>query len=105
MDFPEFLALMARKMNTEDIEEEMKEAFRVFDKDGNGFISAAELRHVMVNLGERLTDDEVEEMITEADMAGDGQINYEGGWSERQGTDISTMKVGGLSDRGRTDQL
>ena len=42
MDFPEFLALMARKMNTEDIEEELKEAFRVFDKDGNGFISAGE---------------------------------------------------------------
>lgn len=40
MDFPEFLALMARKMNTEDIEEELKESFRVFDKDGNGFISA-----------------------------------------------------------------
>lgn len=78
MDFPEFLALMARKINTEDIEEEMKEAFRVFDKDGNGFISTAELRHVMVNLGERLTDEEVEEMIREADMAGDGQINYEG---------------------------
>ncbi|ELT93937.1 hypothetical protein CAPTEDRAFT_147994 [Capitella teleta] len=77
MDFPEFLALMARKMNSEDIEEEMKEAFRVFDKDGNGFISTAELRHVMVNLGERLADDEVEEMIREADMAGDGQINYE----------------------------
>ena len=78
MDFPEFLALMARKLNTEDIEEEMKEAFQVFDKDGNGFISTAELRHVMVNLGERLCDEEVEEMVKEADMAGDGQINYEG---------------------------
>ena len=44
MDFPEFLALMQRKMNSEDIEEEVKEAFRVFDKEGNGFISAAELR-------------------------------------------------------------
>ena len=78
MDFPEFLALMACRMNKEDIEEEMKEAFRVFDKDGNGFISAAELRHVMVHLGERLSDAEVEEMIREADIAGDGQINYEG---------------------------
>jgi calmodulin len=39
------------------------QAFKVFDKDGNGFISAAELRHVMTNLGEKLTDEEVDEMI------------------------------------------
>ncbi|VDK67740.1 unnamed protein product [Anisakis simplex] len=49
----------------------------VFDKDGNGFISAAELRHVMTNLGEKLTDEEVDEMIREADIDGDGQVNYE----------------------------
>ena len=47
------------------------------DKDGNGFISAAELRHIMTNLGEKLTDEEVDEMIREADIDGDGQINYE----------------------------
>ncbi|XP_028058570.1 putative calmodulin-3 [Camellia sinensis] len=77
IDFPEFLNLMARKMKDTDSEEELKEAFRVFDKDQNGFISAAELRHVMTNLGEKLTDEEVDEMIREADVDGDGQINYE----------------------------
>ncbi|KAF3708556.1 Protein STPG4 [Channa argus] len=41
--------------------------------DGNGYISAAELRHVMTNLGEKLTDEEVDEMIREADIDGDGQ--------------------------------
>jgi len=41
-------------------------------------ISAAELRHVMTNLGEKLTDDEVDEMIREADLDGDGTVNYEG---------------------------
>ncbi|KAK1313797.1 hypothetical protein QJS10_CPA06g02340 [Acorus calamus] len=60
-----------------DSEEELKEAFKVFDKDQNGFISAAELRHVMTNLGEKLTDEEVDEMIREADVDGDGQVNYE----------------------------
>ena len=42
-----------------------------------GFISAAELRHVMTNLGETLTGDEVDERIRESDVDGDGQINYE----------------------------
>lgn len=78
IDFPEFLTMMARKMKDQDSEEEIREAFRVFDKDGNGFISAAELRHVMTNLGEKLTDEEVDEMIREADIDGDGQVNYEG---------------------------
>lgn len=55
IDFPEFLTMMARKMKDTDSEEEIREAFRVFDKDGNGFISAAELRHVMTNLGEALS--------------------------------------------------
>ncbi|KAG6521423.1 hypothetical protein ZIOFF_018542 [Zingiber officinale] len=77
IDFPEFLNLMGRKMKDTDSEEELKEAFRVFDKDQNGFISAAELRHVMTNLGEKLTDEEVDEMIREADVDGDGQINYD----------------------------
>ncbi|XP_073317374.1 calmodulin-2 isoform X1 [Primulina huaijiensis] len=86
IDFPEFLNLMARKMKDADSEEELKEAFKVFDKDQNGFISAAEtyciipisqLRHVMTNLGEKLTDEEVDEMMREADVDGDGQVNYE----------------------------
>ena len=34
----------------------MRESFRVFDKDGNGFLSAAELRHIMTNLGEKLRE-------------------------------------------------
>ncbi|TFY77008.1 hypothetical protein EWM64_g7005 [Hericium alpestre] len=77
IDFPEFLTMMARKMRDTDSEEEIKEAFKVFDKDGNGYISAAELRHVMTNLGEKLSDTEVDEMIREADVDGDGQINYD----------------------------
>ena len=47
-------------MKDTDSEEEILEAFKVFDKDGNGFISAAELRHIVNNLREKLMDEEVE---------------------------------------------
>merc|ERR1711865_1194211 len=77
VDFPEFLSLMSRKMKDTDTEEELIEAFKVFDRDGGGFINAAELRHVMTNLGEKLEDEEVDEMIRESDVDGDGQVNYE----------------------------
>ena len=77
IDFKEFLGLMARKMRDTDTEEELIEAFKVFDRDGNGLVSSIELKHVMLSLGEKITDEEVEEMIKEADIDGDGFINYE----------------------------
>ncbi|KAI3937324.1 hypothetical protein MKW98_001895 [Papaver atlanticum] len=77
IEFVEFLNIMARKMKEADAEDELKEAFKVFDKDQNGYISANELRHVMINLGEKLTDEELEQMIKEADLDGDGQVNYD----------------------------
>ena len=51
---------------------------QVFDKDGDGTISATELRYVMANLGEKMTDEEIDEMLREADTDGDGKIDYEG---------------------------
>ncbi|KAK4857898.1 hypothetical protein QYF36_007975 [Acer negundo] len=86
IDFTELLILMSRKMKDTDSEENLKdtdseenlkEAFRVLDKDQKGLISASELHHTMMKLGEKLTDKEVDEMIREVDVDGDGQINYE----------------------------
>ncbi|GAB0497375.1 hypothetical protein I4F81_002976 [Pyropia yezoensis] len=75
IDFAEFLTLMSRKMKSADSQAEILEAFKVFDKDGSGKISADELRQVMNNLGEKLSDEEVSEMIREADTNGDGEID------------------------------
>lgn len=70
--------MMAKKMNAVDSEQEIREAFKVFDKEGSGSISSAYLRHIMTTMGDRLSDDEVDEMIQEADMDGDGDIDYDG---------------------------
>ena len=60
--------MMARKI---------REAFRVYDKDGNGFISAAEFRHVITNFKVKITDEEVHAIIRHVDIDGDGEVNYE----------------------------
>ncbi|CAL1268506.1 unnamed protein product [Larinioides sclopetarius] len=70
--------MMSKKLQESDSETELHEAFRVFDKNGDGFISPGELRQVMTNLGEKLSDEEVEDMIKEADLDGDGLVNYKG---------------------------
>ena len=77
IDFKEFLCLMVKKMKGTDTEEELLEAFKVFDRDGNGYITSHELRYIMTNLGEGLTPEEVEEMVKEADLDNDGQIDYD----------------------------
>lgn len=77
VQFKQFLTVFRTKMKDSEAEEELREAFKVFDKDGNGFISAEELRHSMTLLGEKLTNEEVDEMIREVDTDRDGEINYE----------------------------
>lgn len=77
VEFDEFVYLMAQTLKETDHEELLRRAFRVFDKDHLGFISAKEIHRVMICLGEKFTDQEVENMIQQADTDGDGQINYE----------------------------
>ena len=77
IDFKEFLGLMARKMKETDAEDELLEAFKVFDRDGNGKISAHALRYVMLSSGEDLTEQDIQEMVMEADIDGDGFIDYQ----------------------------
>ena len=77
IDFEEFVTMMEKRKEEADTEQEIINAFRVFDKDGNGLISKAELTNIMSILGDTLRQEEIEEMIIEADVDGDGFINYE----------------------------
>ena len=85
--FFEFCTLMIKMMRNSDIEDELMEIFKVFDRDGNGQVSPAELRYVMKNnlsdkikhekLKELFRNADVDELLEKADSDGDGQINYE----------------------------
>merc|ERR1712139_194635 len=77
IDFPTSLEVMAKKMKDPETEEELIEAFKVFDTDGSGSLSAAELRQAMMSSGEKLSDEEIDEIIREVDVDGDGEISYE----------------------------
>merc|ERR1711885_1240 len=75
IDFNEFLQMMTSKMSEKDSKEETLKAFRLFDDDSTGKISFKNLKRVAKELGENLTDEELQEMIEEADRDGDGEVN------------------------------
>lgn len=52
-------------------------SLKVFDKEGNGKIAASELKHILTKMGETLTDREVNEVMENAEVDGDGMIKYE----------------------------
>eukprot|EP00667_Euglena_gracilis_P019488 EG_transcript_20895 len=77
MDFEEFLALMSKKMHEEYELDDIEEAFRIFDKNQDGFISLPELRLVIDKLGERMPESEIKDMFNEVDLDKDGKISFQ----------------------------
>ncbi|XP_052254017.1 calmodulin-A-like isoform X1 [Dreissena polymorpha] len=80
--FEEFVQVMANmgglsEHTEEDEEKELRQAFTVFDKTGCGYICASDIRAILQCLGEDLTEDEIDEMIAEVDIDGDGRIDYD----------------------------
>ena len=74
IDFEEFIDLMVK--HGTNIDAEIAESFKVFDRNGDGLITEDELQVTMNNLGEPMDDVEVKAMIDEADLDGDGKINF-----------------------------
>merc|ERR1712166_83104 len=77
IDFDEFLGMMAKKMMNENWEDEIQDAFNLLDKDGSGLVSAAELRHVVTDFCAKLDAEEVNEIMEEADINKNGQLDYQ----------------------------
>lgn len=77
INFENFYKVVSIKSRNTDCVDEIIEAFRVFDREGNGIITADELKHIMTSLGEKMTEDEADEMVREADIYGNGEIKYE----------------------------
>merc|ERR1712048_1145872 len=73
----EIKKMMTAKMSEKDSREEIRKAFRLFDDDETGFITLKNLRRVAKEIGENMTDEELQEMIEEADRDGDGQVSEE----------------------------
>lgn len=78
IDFEEFVLMMADKLERSNTEDEIREAFKLFDKDDNGYISVSELKNILTETGEKITPEEANELIKAIDKDGDGKIDYEG---------------------------
>ncbi|KAI7881108.1 EF-hand [Lichtheimia hyalospora FSU 10163] len=81
LDFDEFARLMRPTLHNPlrltKKQQELKEAFDAFDQDGDGTINATELMAMMQQLGDRVTLQEAEQMIKEADHDKDGVIDLD----------------------------
>ncbi|ELU05456.1 hypothetical protein CAPTEDRAFT_157499 [Capitella teleta] len=77
IEFDEFVDLMSRRpwglLGSHD---ELTDAFSIFDHDGSGYINAAEFRHVMTTMGEKLTDEQLNEMVKEFEADGEGKVQF-----------------------------
>jgi Ca2+-binding EF-hand superfamily protein len=77
IDFEEFVTLMNRRSKETDTEEVIINAFKVFDIEGNGLLSITDMRHIMINMTENVNEDELDEILINADTDGDGFVKYE----------------------------
>ncbi|KAH8307057.1 hypothetical protein KR044_004231 [Drosophila immigrans] len=77
IDIHEFTTALARKLTDNLDDDEVREAFRIYDKDNTGFISLDHLRSVFWDLDQMIGEEEVDEMIRFYDVDGDGLLSYE----------------------------
>uniref|UniRef100_A0A1B6CTM1 EF-hand domain-containing protein n=1 Tax=Clastoptera arizonana TaxID=38151 RepID=A0A1B6CTM1_9HEMI len=83
LEFDEFCTLASRFLqedeeeDDETIQNELKEAFRLYDREGNGYITTDVLREILKELDEKITDDDLDNMIDEIDADGSGTVDFD----------------------------
>lgn len=80
IDFDEFVEMMT-KQNLENVDQsaDIKEAFKIFDRDGNGYIDMKELRMVITRIGQPgllISTEDADELMKSADLDGNGKLDY-----------------------------
>jgi len=75
ISFDHFVKIVSHRQR--DFLREVEAAFQIFDTNGDGFLDCAELRHVLCNLGERMSEDEVDDIFRELDLNHDDRIGLE----------------------------
>ncbi|XP_067009146.1 troponin C, isoallergen Bla g 6.0101 [Anabrus simplex] len=80
LEFEEFVQLASRFLVEEDseaLQEELKEAFRLYDKEGNGYITTSVLREILKELDDKLSKEDLDMMIAEIDTDGSGTVDFD----------------------------
>ena len=77
IDFEEFVSLMKDKALQVDVDSDIREAFRMFDRNKDGYIDMAELKKMFALVGGLFSREEMEDFMNEADKDGNGKIDYE----------------------------
>lgn len=77
INLDEFCEIVRKKMQADEDERELKEIFRVLDKEKKGEVNTSELRWILKNLGDDLTEDDIDDMIADVDTDGSGWVDYE----------------------------
>ncbi|XP_003380286.1 calmodulin [Trichinella spiralis] len=78
VDFDALFPLMTCEVESDEERMELKETFKIFDRDGDGYITAEELKNVLNDLGDPVSDEEVLAILTSTDNDKDGLISFEG---------------------------
>ena len=77
INYEDFVSILNRREKDVDNVEEVLKAFKVFDKEGNGLININDLKHIMINVGNNFSENEINDLLAESDFDMDGYINYE----------------------------